>query len=358
VSKPHRVIQWATGSIGKAQLREIIERPDLELVGAFVYGADKVGVDAGTLCGLPATGILATNSKDEILALDADVVTHAATKYGPFNDNTDDIERLLRSGKNVISTTTYNHLPTFGGGVQQRFEAACQAGRSSFMAAGENPGFMMQRLAATVTGLSKRVDHIALEEYFECSWIDSPSMVFDGMMMGAPPEKFTLDAPAMAKNSLQYQQELGATADVLGITLDEIVPAIEVTTLDRDLTVTAGVIRAGTVVGSRMSWTGRWRGKPFLTIREFWVMTRDLPQWGLDQILGWIDPSFIRIKIDGEPSYTLGLQIHLDPTVAKNQGTSAEHIMIAMTGVRSIPEVVAAPPGIVMATVFAPYRPY
>lgn len=37
---------------------------------------------------------------------------------------------------------------------------------------------------------------------------------------------------------------------------------------------------------------------------------------------------------------------------------SPEQLMIAMTGVRAIPDVVAAPPGIVIPRVFAPFRAY
>src|SRR4051812_47886389 len=142
----HGVIQWATGSIGRAQLRAVVEDPRLSLVGVKVYGKSKAGVDAGVLCGLGDTGVIATDSADAIVGLDADVVLHAATKYGPYDTNADDIEALLLSGKNVITTTTYNHLPTYGQGVGERFEAACRKGSSSFFAAGENPGFMMQRL--------------------------------------------------------------------------------------------------------------------------------------------------------------------------------------------------------------------
>ena len=49
-----RVVQWATGAVGLAQLREIVDRPDLELVGLFVYDPAKVGVDAGD-AGRPST---------------------------------------------------------------------------------------------------------------------------------------------------------------------------------------------------------------------------------------------------------------------------------------------------------------
>ena len=128
-----RVIQWATGAVGRAQLREVIDNPDLELVGLFVFSPSKVGVDAGTIVGRPETGVAATNDKSEILALDADVVLHAASKGFAVNTNTDDIVALLASGKNVITTTSYNHLPTFGQG-RNRHPAACEKAGTRFHA--------------------------------------------------------------------------------------------------------------------------------------------------------------------------------------------------------------------------------
>ena len=46
-AKPIRVVQWATGNIGTRSLRGVIEHPDLELVGVYVYGEDKIGRDVG-----------------------------------------------------------------------------------------------------------------------------------------------------------------------------------------------------------------------------------------------------------------------------------------------------------------------
>ena len=46
-----RVIQWTTGNIGRRSLHAIIGRDDMELVGVYAHGADKVGVDAAELSG-------------------------------------------------------------------------------------------------------------------------------------------------------------------------------------------------------------------------------------------------------------------------------------------------------------------
>ena len=37
MSPPYRVIQWATGSVGRESLRAILIHPQLELAGVLVY---------------------------------------------------------------------------------------------------------------------------------------------------------------------------------------------------------------------------------------------------------------------------------------------------------------------------------
>ena len=71
-SAPYRVVQWATGNIGLRSLRAVIEHPDLELVGLYVYSDAKAGNDAGQLCGLAPVGVSATRDVDEILQVTED----------------------------------------------------------------------------------------------------------------------------------------------------------------------------------------------------------------------------------------------------------------------------------------------
>ena len=56
---PLRVIQWATGSVGRHAVAAIAAHPGLELVGARVYSEDKAGRDVGLLCGLGPIGAVA-----------------------------------------------------------------------------------------------------------------------------------------------------------------------------------------------------------------------------------------------------------------------------------------------------------
>lgn len=72
-----RVIQWATGSVGVAAIKGVLQHPELELVGCWVHSAAKSGKDVGEIIGSPPLGVIATNSIDDVLALDADAVIYA-----------------------------------------------------------------------------------------------------------------------------------------------------------------------------------------------------------------------------------------------------------------------------------------
>jgi hypothetical protein len=87
-----RVIQWATGSVGSAQLREVIDRPDLELVGLYLYGQSKLDIDAGVLVGRPPTGVAATD----------DASATARTRPPPPRRRWPTDKRLTISHANVI----------------------------------------------------------------------------------------------------------------------------------------------------------------------------------------------------------------------------------------------------------------
>jgi hypothetical protein len=110
----YRVVQWATGAVGKTCLRAVLDHPNMTLAGLYVYSPRKAGQDAGTIARYPETGIIATRDISEILALDADVVIHAARLQLPYTQHDDDICALLRSGKNVI-TTAGHHYPAAHG---------------------------------------------------------------------------------------------------------------------------------------------------------------------------------------------------------------------------------------------------
>ena len=345
-----KIVQWATGPVGAAQLREVIRDPDLELVGVLVYSDDKVGLDAGDLVDLPPTGVTTTADRAAIMALDADLVLHAASKAHGFEQNTEDIIELLESGKDVITTTSYAHLATLDPEVDERIRAACIAGGTRFHAAGEHPGFMFERLAVSLTSLSQRVDSIVLRQYVDASHVPERRMLVDLMGMGKLPDEITLESPAFRSVATQAEQALAAGAEILGLHIEEIRGEIQTAVIDHDVVLPVATLPAGTVVGQILSWSAMRKGVVVLQCEEYWVCTPDIPQWDLR-----LEGHTVRITVEGAPRLELELVVDTDP-VPELGGVSGGYVAVAMAGVRAIADVRAAEPGVVVPSIFGVYR--
>jgi hypothetical protein len=345
-----RVIQWATGPVGLVQLAEVIDNPDYELVGLLVYSADKVGVDAGTLAGRPEVGIAATDDKTAILAINADMVLHSASKAYGFDANTDDIVALLESGKSVITVTSYAHLPTLGSDVDERIRRACDVGGSRFYPAGEHPGFMLEKLAVSLTALSQRVDTITVQQFVDCSHVPEERMLVDLMGMGKRPEEISIDSPAFRSVSTQSEQAICAAADALGVRIDRIDHVIKTAVSPNDVTLDCTTLQAGTVVGQILSWTGHQDDTPVLVVEEYWTCTPDIPDWDLS-----LDGHTVRVRVEGVPNIDAEVRIDTNP-VEHFGGISGGFVAVGISAVRASPYVLTKPPGVIVAEVFGAYR--
>src|ERR1041384_2888141 len=93
-----RVIQWATGGVGRAAIEAVLAHPELEIAGAWVHSPAKDGVDLGTLIRREPGGVAATSDADALLATEADCVV-----YSPFMADPAVVEAILRSGKDVVT---------------------------------------------------------------------------------------------------------------------------------------------------------------------------------------------------------------------------------------------------------------
>ena len=173
-----RVVQWATGNVGTRSLRRVVEHPDLEMVGLYVSNPDKVGLDAARLIerdigyagACPDTGVIATSSLAEIVALKADCVL-----YMRQGTDLDEVCAILEAGTNIVTTRgDFHHPPSMDPAVRARVEAACAKGGSSIFSQGCSPGFITESMLLTLTQLSRRVDCITIDEYADMTSRNSP----------------------------------------------------------------------------------------------------------------------------------------------------------------------------------------
>src|SRR6516162_3027148 len=148
MSSKLRVIQWATGGVGKAAIECVLNHPELELVGCWVHSADKDGRDVGEIIGTAPLGVSATSRVDDVLALDADCVM-----YSPLVPNDEDVVAILRSGKNVVTPVGWVYPDLSNPRHQAIADAALEAG-VTLHGSGIHPGGITERFPLMISSLS------------------------------------------------------------------------------------------------------------------------------------------------------------------------------------------------------------
>ena len=335
----YRVIQWATGHVGKHALRAIAQHPDLDLVGLWVSSTEKAGRDAGQLCGIGDIGVRATSNADEVLALDADCVSYAAaTDYRPV-EAIEDMCRILASGKNVVTSSfvplifPWQVVPQFA----EQLEAACQQGRTSFYCSGIDPGFSPDALPIVLSSLSERIDSIRAQEIFNYATYDQPQTLFEVMGFGKPPGT---PVPLLVPGALTmaWGPSVRMVAEALGVQLEDVRQWHEVALAEEPFDISCGHIEAGTVAGIHFEVSGIVRGQPVIVVEHVTRLRDDVaPYWPRGD-----GPGTYRVTIEGMPSMRCDLQIGFRSHDHNIDGCVAT----AMRLVNAIPAVCRAQPGV------------
>ncbi len=333
MAAPLRVIQWTTGNIGRRSLHAILGRPDLELVGVYAHGADKVGRDAAELSDWPEpTGVLATDDVDALLALRPD-----ACCYNPLWPDVDHLVALLEHGVNVCTSAAW-----ITGGKQTpedlaRIRKACEAGGASIFGSGAHPG-MTNLVGMVLSGSCERVDEIRITESVDCSTYESADTQ-RAMGFSQPPDTPGL-AETVRRESEVFAESAAMMADALGVTLDRMTFDVEFTAATDHSDLGFMTIPAGTVAGV-MGWHRGWVGERNVVSVGFnWTMGEHVtPPKPLAH--GHV------IQVFGLPN--MRTVIHcLPPADWTEPGfMGLGMIYTAMPVTNAVPAVVAAPPGIV-----------
>ncbi|MDE2404331.1 MAG: dihydrodipicolinate reductase [Sphingomonadales bacterium] len=329
-----RVVQWATGTVGGAAMRAILDHPGMELVGARVYSEAKTGRDLGELCGRPPLGVTATRSLADVLALKPDCVS-----YMPESTDMDDVVALLEAGINVVGTRAEFFNPHgLDGATRARIEAACAKGGSSIHASGSSPGFITEALPIVLLSLVRRLDLLSIDEFANCVDGCSEEMLVEIMGFGETPEVFA--RRNLAARDEVFEHSLALVADAIGMKLDGFETASEFALCRTETKLHRSTIPAGSVGGQRVTLTGLRGGKPLLRFRSNWFVTTDLePDWDLRSD-GW------RVLVEGDTPLDISISFPIPP----EQRMATLPNLTAHRPVNAIPAVCAAPPGFVTTT--------
>ncbi|MFO8010501.1 MAG: dihydrodipicolinate reductase [Dehalococcoidia bacterium] len=332
----YRVIQWATGGVGKAAIEGMQSHPDLELVGCWVHSPEKAGRDAGEIAGIGEIGVKTTGDIDEILATDADCVI-----YTPLMPNEDEVLRLLESGKSVV--TTVGWVYPFRSQDCTRLWDACLKGSSVLHGTGIHPGGMTERFPMQLASFTRNVSYVRAEEFSDIRTYGAPDVVSEIMLFGKKPEE-ALASPLVHFLANGFGQSIHMIADELGFNLDSEINTInEVAVAGSPIDSPIGVIEPGLVAAQRFTWQGCVKGEPVIEAIVNWFMGEE--RFDKPWSFGPEGPHY-EIEVKGDPPLKAVYHGFHPSTVEAGLLRNEGIVATAMHCVNSVPYVCKAEAGI------------
>lgn len=330
-----RVVQWATGSVGRAAVRAILEHPDLDLAGCWVHSADKAGRDVGEIVGTGPLGVRATTSVDEILALDADAVV-----YAPLLPNVEEVAALLRSGKNVVSPVGWFY-PTEAEAAP--LEAAAVAGGVTLHGAGIGPGGATELFPLLLSVMSTGITSVRAEEFSDLRTYGAPDVLRHVMGFGGTSEA-ALSGPMQKLLNGGFFQSVRLIVDRLGFDAQpHINTSQQVAVATAPIDSPIGVIAPGEVAARRFCWDAVVTDTIVVRVAVNWLMGEEHldPAWSFG-------PAGERyeIAVRGNPDTFVTVKGWQPETVEEGLVSNPGVIGTAAHCVNSIPATCAAAPGI------------
>ena len=340
-----RIVVWGTGVVGKLVIAEIVKSPAFELVGVGVSNPDKVGKDAGDICGIAPTGVIATDSVEELIALRPDALVH----YGPTAQYADENIRVmasfLRAGIDVTSTamtpwvwpTMKQNPPTWIDPIT----AACAEGGASCFTTGIDPGFANDLFPLTLMGLCGEVESVRASELLD--YTDYEGDYEDEMGIGRPPEfGALLEIPDLL--IMAWGATVPMIAQAVGIELDDITTTWEKWVTPNDRPTAKGIVKAGDVAAIRFTINGVYRGREVITLEH-------VNRIGLDAAPQWpsgANDDVYRVDIVGSPSISQETAFRFSDGSGRAPAV-AGCLATGMRALNAVPAVNDLPPGWVTA---------
>ena len=330
----YRVIQWATGGVGRAAIGGVVDHPELQLVGCWVHGADKDGVDAGELAGREPIGVPATTDVDALCDLDADCVI-----YSPLFADPAIVGRLLESGKNVVTPLGWFY-PRTG---DDRLDAVARGAGVTLHGTGIHPGGITERFPLMVSALAGSVTHVRAEEFSDIRTYGAADVIRDWMLFGAAPEEMGRSVMVEVLGG-GFGQSVRMVADALGFDLDpELRATHEFAVATAPIDSPIGPIAPGTVAAQRFRWQGTVDGEPVVTAAVNWLMGEEHldPAWDL----GARGERF-EVEVTGDPAVSVTIKGLQPETVEAGLVRNPGVVATALHCVNAVPYVCVAEPGL------------
>jgi 2,4-diaminopentanoate dehydrogenase len=317
---PIKVLMYGLGPIGAAVARQIVSRKGFQIVGAVDIDRAKIGLDLGEVIGLGRKlKIRVTNDANGAIKSGKPDVAVLCTSSS-LKNVMPQIEGVLKKKVAIVSTTEELSYPVGKNrALAKKIDALAKKAKVAVVGTGVNPGFAMDALPITLTGICERVDSIRVDRIQDARTRRLPFQQKIGSGLNA--EQFAAKVKDGSVRHVGLAESVTMIADAMGWKLDKVTDEIHPKIADKGVESELIAVDPGYVCGIIQDGIGYVKGKPLITLH-------------MEAYLG-APESYDAVTIEGNPRVT-----------SKVIGGLHGDVATASITVNSIPKVLRVTPGL------------
>ena len=315
-----RVMHVGLGPIGAAVVRQVAARKGFQIVAAVDIDPNKTGKDLGQVVGLdrklrvkvsPDLGKTIKATRPDVAVL---CTSSSLKRVLP------QFEEVLKYKVPIVSTTEELSYPApYNRRVAKRLDEVARKAKVAVLGTGVNPGFTMDALPITLTGVCERVDRIEVHRVQDASIRRLPFQQKIGS--GLTKEQFQKKVDEGTVRHVGLSESIQMIADAMGWKLDRITDEIQPKIAEKTVESEYLAVDPGYVCGIIQDGVGYVKGEPLIKLH-------------MEAYLG-APESYDSVTIEGSP------RLH-----SKIAGGVHGDVATASITVNSIPKVIGAAPGL------------
>jgi 4-hydroxy-tetrahydrodipicolinate reductase len=317
---PIKVLHYGLGPIGAAVVKQVADRRGFKIVGAVDIDPAKVGRDLGSIAGVGrALRIkVSGDAKKAIKATRPDVVVLCTVSA--MKNVLPQMEQILKLKVPIVSTTEELAYPTRANMKYARaLHKMAKKAKVAVLGTGVNPGFTMDALPITLTGVCERVDSIRVDRIQDARVRRLPFQQKIGA--GLTREQFQKKVDDGSVRHVGLAESLSMIADAMGWKLDKITDEIQPKMATATVASEYLAVDAGYVCGIVQDGIGYRNGRPVITLH-------------MEAYLG-APESYDQVDITGSPNIK-----------SRIAGGVHGDVATASITVNSIPKILEVAPGL------------
>jgi hypothetical protein len=320
VSKPIKVLHFGLGPIGVGVVKQVAERKGFKIVGAVDIDPAKAGRDLGEVAsvGRSLKVKVSDDARKAIRSSKPDVVVLCTSSS--MKGILPQIETILSLKKPIVSTTEELAYPTKSNMRYARtIHQLAKKAKVAVLGTGVNPGFVMDALPITLTGVCERVDAIRIDRIQDARIRRLPFQQKIGA--GLTREQFQRKVDDGSVRHVGLAESISMIGDALGWKLDRITDEIQPRIATQTVASEYLAVDPGYVCGIVQDGIGYRNGVPVVTLH-------------MEAYLG-APESYDAVEITGSPALKMKIP-------------GGVHGDIATTSivVNSLPKILRATPGL------------